>query len=156
MNFRSQKKYTTLMDSSKHDNALYFAIFNYSVASVAIVLNLLSLIALIRCQFRLRGYRIFLISLTAGDLYVSGLNLFGLVFQSAISTDQGFDFIDTYFNHRYLKCGDFLKTLQLTGHILTLLNLCCMNSDNLIGILLPHRYLSVFNKISSPLIVYTS
>ena len=126
------------------DQSIYFDIFNYTVSIVAILANCIGLAAVCNCNFRLSGYRLFLISLTSGDLYSAFINLVALVVKSNSLLNMSILATFPNFQFPFFLCGtNIIRALQLTGFFLSLLNLCGMNSDHLIGVLSPHKYQTV-------------
>ena len=49
---------------------LLFFIYDFTIAGLAIIINTFALIGVKSCKLKLYGYRIFLMSLIAGDLYM--------------------------------------------------------------------------------------
>ena len=112
-------------------------IIEASVAGLAVAVNLLALAAVINCKIRLPGFRRFLISLTSGDLYVALVHVLTIWFQVFSGNTTEEPLID----HPYFKCGaNVLRTLQLAGFFINLLNLCGMSLDHFVGIAYPLKY----------------
>ena len=87
----------------------------------------------IRVRFGLSGYRRFLISLIASDLYICFINIITFCLPLAGSL------LD--------KCtADLIRILQIIGFIVNLLNLCAMTVDHFMGIVHPLRYRQFLSK----------
>ena len=55
-------------DLSRSEVLLFW--YKFMIDLLAIVINTFALVAISKCKFRLYGYRVFLLSLTSGDLYI--------------------------------------------------------------------------------------
>ena len=100
-----------------------FVLFDYGVSILALVVNILVLISVLRCRINLTGYKWGLASLGISNLYLCFIN-------TAIFV------IDAYRIHGvYSLCwGKVLRGFQISGLITNLFNLSYISLDHLIGI----------------------
>ena len=111
-----------------------FVLLDFLFLAMAVMGNIIVLIGLLKIKLSLVGYRRFLISLVASDLFICGVHLFSLSNQFLAATVvEGVDASSTFIIiHQCLTC--ITRSLTLFGIFAILFNLCGMSVDNLIGV----------------------
>lgn len=101
-----------------------FILFDLIIQVLAIVGNGLVLFAVVQVEIGLSGYRRFLVSLLANDLFLSISQVFiGIYLEFGTDIDK-----------RHSCVGTFLDSLKLFAVFAALFNLCGMSIDHLVGI----------------------
>ena len=115
------------------------------VVLLAIVANCMVLYAVSQSDLSLPGHRRFLISLSAGDLYMCFVNVLTLCY--IFGTTYGQE--NSQLSKTLLSScsANLLRTLKLAGFLTNLLNLCGMSLDHMIGIVSLNSELNFKNKI---------
>ena len=103
---------------------------DYITLALAIIGNLMALRGVLQGKFSLVGYRRFLLSLIASDLFICFIR-FLLYLNQALATSSG------SFHQGALAILRSLFTLAL---FINLMNLCAMSIDHFIGLAYPHKY----------------
>lgn len=132
-----------------------FRIFDFCITVVALMANCVALIALTRSRFNLIGYRSFLMSLTAGNLFTCLLGITIMAYDASVFSSHHRDDLvsgnvtggsnsalgyNSWLGHESfddvaaLCASSMLRSLKLASFIINLLNLWGMSIDHLLGI----------------------
>ena len=112
----------------------FFSFCELCVPLVAILGNLMALDGVVHGNIAIAGYRRFLISLLASDIYIC-------VVKISIATSE--KILQPFFNvsMQLHKClGEIGRSLEIGGYIAYLLNLCGMFIDHYIALVHAHNY----------------
>lgn len=114
-----------------HFSIMFFLVFELVISLAAIATNCVALIAMVRChQYRMVGYRRFLVSMCSGNIFLCCINLFAVALET---TSQFASEMQLLFN-----CGSLvIRKLTLCAFAVALLNICGITVDLLIGIVSP-------------------
>ena len=102
---------------------------------LALIGNILIMVALSRITMTLAGYRRFLLSLATADIFMASTTVIAF-FHEKLAHYYSSSVIETCSNN-------FLRSLTLVGYFSSLLSIAGLTADNYLGIFKPLRYKSV-------------
>ena len=124
-----------------------FVVFDLTMSTLAIILNVFVFLGIVKAKLHLRGYRVFLMSLCLSDIYASIVNIGSNIVQ-VLSTKKALDpMIDPGQEDSSMQCWiHIFRSLQIASFTLNMLTLCAMSIDHFIGIVHPLKYNVLLSK----------